>query len=95
MAALAAAGCRHKPQYPEIGSLLIDSDPAGAEILVDGQTVHRSTPARIDGLTVGAHALALRKFNYLDLEAGCYIKPGETARAFHRLAAITMRRTAN
>lgn len=97
MAALAvlAAGCRHKPQYPEIGSLLIDSEPAGAEILIDGQAMYRLTPARIDGLPVGAHAIALRKFNYLDLEAGCYIKPGETTRAFHRMVAIILRRTAN
>jgi hypothetical protein len=93
--AMVATGCRHKPQYPEIGSLLIDSEPAGAEILVDGLTMHRSTPSRIDGLTVGAHAIMLRKFNYLDLEAGCYVKPGETTRAFHRLTAIILRRTAN
>lgn len=93
--AVMATGCRHKPQYPELGSLLIDSEPLGAEILIDGRAVHRSTPARIDGLSVGVHVIALRKFNFIDLEADCYIKPGETTRAFHRLTAIILRRTAN
>lgn len=78
--AVVFSSCSHKPMYPEIGSALITSNPAGAEIIIDGQSTSRSTPCKIDGLAVGAHALTLRKQWFRILRQSITIKPGETRR---------------
>jgi hypothetical protein len=92
LAWLLAAGltaCHHQPHYPEIGSVLVSSDPTGAEILIDGLAVHRSTPTRIDGLPVGDHTITLRKFDRHDLNYRFTIRPGQTTRLTLTMSFVT------
>lgn len=57
-------------------SLVITSNPPGAEVILDGVSTGQHTPCTIRALTTGTHQLELRKANYrpekkrLDLEAG-------------------------
>ena len=79
-AGLLLNGCSHEPVYPSIGSLYISSDPTAAEILVDGKTASRVTPAKIDGISVGLHKVMLRYYNRKDWNGQAEIKPGQTTR---------------
>jgi len=45
------------------GGVYVDSFPAGADILVDGQKVNRKTPDIVYGLKEGLHTIKLRKEN--------------------------------
>jgi hypothetical protein len=47
------------------GGLSVDSDPAGAEVLVDGQS-HGVTPVALNGLSAGDHRVRVVKDGYLD-----------------------------
>lgn len=46
-------------QVPSTGALQVDSRPAGAAILIDGQVQEQPTPARIKDLGPGEHVLTL------------------------------------
>ena len=47
------------PQTPTLGSLLVQSDPAGAQVSVDGVD-HGKAPASVTGLTPGEHEVVLQ-----------------------------------
>ena len=44
--------------YPH-GSLVVESDPAGARIYIDGVSTGEQTPCTFDGLTLGIHEVKL------------------------------------
>lgn len=54
----------------------IESDPPGAEILIDGNPTGKTTPADLRGVSEGTHRIEVRKPNYrsdsrrLEVEAG-------------------------
>ncbi|MBU1357085.1 MAG: PEGA domain-containing protein [Candidatus Edwardsbacteria bacterium] len=77
-AIIMAGSCSHDPVYPSIGSLYVSTDPAGAEILIDGQTKNRLTPAKIDGITVGWHTVSLRYYRCKEWKQQVEIKPAQT-----------------
>ncbi|MBI4543765.1 MAG: PEGA domain-containing protein [Gemmatimonadetes bacterium] len=60
---LGLGGCREadRPLGPVTsGPLLVDSDPAGAQIVVDGQATGRVTPDTLRQLEVGPHTITVR-----------------------------------
>jgi len=62
----------------QFGVLRIISDPAAAIVFFDHQDLGRSTPADLDSVAAGTHALELRKAGYEDLEKTVDIKGGDT-----------------
>lgn len=58
----ASAGCfeeRDRPTIPIFGSLKVESDPGGAEIFIDGQSLGVVTPVTVDMVPAGEHLLEL------------------------------------
>ena len=72
------SGCHHKPVYPDYGSIYINTEPSGAEILLDGSMTYRVTPVKMDGISVGYHKFTLRMFNCKTENISLEIKPGQT-----------------
>jgi eukaryotic-like serine/threonine-protein kinase len=62
---------------PLTAMVSVSSDPAGANILVDGRDSGRVTPAQIN-LEKGAHSVLLRKSGYLDESMSVDPQPGQT-----------------
>jgi tRNA A-37 threonylcarbamoyl transferase component Bud32 len=50
------------------GALFVDSDPRGAEVLLDGKLLGQKTPALATALPAGSHRIAIRHAGYDDLE---------------------------
>jgi len=88
-------GCSHHPVYPDYGSASITSDPAGAEILIDGATTRRATPCKLDGLSTGTHSLMLRKWNYGIQRQTIAIRPAQTTHVNIHLQPIDPRMVIN
>ena len=71
-------GCSHDPVYPDIGSLYVSTTPTGAEILIDGVTTGRFTPAKTDGIKAGYHQVTLKYYRCKEWTQPVEIKPGQT-----------------
>ena len=78
------------PQVNNISSLYIASEPAGAQIFIDGieQTGFR-TPSMINDLPSGYHNIKLTSSGYIDIESSMPLDPGRTYNVF-----LTMERMA-
>jgi hypothetical protein len=63
---------------PLMATLSVSSNPAGANILVDGKDTRKLTPARLT-LDKGTHTILLRKAGYLDETASSQLVQGEIA----------------
>jgi PKD repeat protein len=63
---------------PEVstGSLTVVTDPAGAQVLVDGG-IKGVSPATIPGLSAGTHTLLLKMEDYYDLSTIVNVTPGQ------------------
>lgn len=64
--------------FSRTGNIHIQSDPSGAEIWIDGDPKETETPATLYDLSVGIHALELRKHRYHDKKLQVYIREGDT-----------------
>jgi hypothetical protein len=73
--------CKEELQ-PKVGTLVIESTPTGAEVLLDDldRAPVGTTPYRNDALTVGSHLLALRKPGHRQLTKSITLGRGETIR---------------
>jgi hypothetical protein len=69
----------------EPGTLTVESTPAGAEVLVDGEPVG-TTPLELQ-VAAGAHAIVLRLPGHVDEERRVVVEPGDTSSLELRLAA--------
>jgi DNA-binding beta-propeller fold protein YncE len=85
---MALDGCHHNPYTPNIGSAYITSWPSQAEILIDGASARRSTPAKVDNLSAGDHEISLRYFGWKVWKGTATIRPGQMARVSARLQPI-------
>ncbi len=85
-------GCRHKPVYPEVGSVYISTDPPKAEVLIDGSLTHRVTPVKLDGIPTGYHVFTLRINNYQAVIFSLEVKPGQTRMVFKDFSPIALLR---
>jgi len=63
----AAVGALAMRFMPTGSLLLVMSEPAGAEILVDGKAVGDRTPAALRGIAAGEHTVTLRHSSFNDL----------------------------
>jgi hypothetical protein len=66
------------PQTPTLGSLLVQSDPAGAQVTVDGVDQGKA-PANIAGLTPGEHEVVLQGSGGGPVRQRVVIEAGVTA----------------
>jgi hypothetical protein len=66
------------PQTPTLGSLLVQSDPAGAQVTVDGVEQGKA-PANIAGLTPGEHEVVLQAPGGQPVRQRVVIEAGVTA----------------
>lgn len=82
------SSCRHKPVYPETGSLLIVSDPSSSDIYIDGQPSSQRTPARLDGIPVGWRSIKIKHYGYKSNTLNVEVRAGELRRLNLRLSAI-------
>jgi len=67
--------------------LLVNSTPAGAEIVVDGRNTGRATPAQF-AVEKGAHTVLLRKAGYLDETTSADLGPGQNFQFAPTLRAL-------
>jgi hypothetical protein len=76
------------PQTPSVGSLLVQSDPAGARVSVDG--VDRGTsPVTVADLEPGEHEVLLQAENGTPVRQKVMIQPGVTASILAPVVAAT------
>lgn len=68
------SGCVEKSM---IGSAYFSSEPAGAQIWIDGVNTGKVTPATISNLKEGNHTYGLKKEGYIILNGPFYVKAGE------------------
>ena len=59
-------------------TVAITSDPAGAQVWMDGQDTGKITPAQISVDKAGAHAFIFKKQGYLDESASANVQIGQT-----------------
>jgi hypothetical protein len=74
---------------PDSGTLIIDSSPHGADILLNG-TFKALTPAVLDNVPFGAYLLQVRKRNFSEFSAPVVLNAGETRELSVFLANGTM-----
>jgi serine/threonine protein kinase len=67
--------------------LVVNSTPAGAEVLLDGKSTGRVTPVQF-AVEKGAHTLALRKQGYLDETTSTDLSPGQNFQFAPALRAL-------
>jgi tRNA A-37 threonylcarbamoyl transferase component Bud32 len=59
------------------GTLLVDSSPRGAAVLVDGKPWPETTPTAIAGLAAGKHQVVVRRDDKTSADQSVELKPGE------------------
>lgn len=64
------------------GSLIVETDPPGAEVYIDGIS-YGPSPARADGLLVGAHYVTIKELGYEKLIARAEVRPGRGVSRAH------------
>ena len=63
---------------PQPGSLFVSTTPMGASIILDGVNSNKKSPAKIDSIIIGEHALILVLEGYRGLLKHIIIQPGRT-----------------
>ncbi|MCX6698412.1 MAG: PEGA domain-containing protein [Methanomicrobiales archaeon] len=71
------------------GSISVSSTPPGAMILLDGIN-KGTTPATLNGISAGSHAIVLKKSGYPDYSASITVIAGQTASISATLAVQTL-----
>jgi serine/threonine protein kinase len=69
----------------DFGSVYVDSDPGQASIFLNSNDLKLTTPAWIDSITGGDHALEVRKNGYQPYAQSIRVEQGETIRVNARL----------
>jgi hypothetical protein len=73
---------------PILGTLSVQSQPAGASIILDGKDTGQKTPARV-AATRGAHSIALKQPGYVDSIVSANLNTdGETVTVSETLAKL-------
>ena len=87
-----AAPARRAPARPPVttptgnGSLVVDSRPAGARVIVDGRAMG-VTPLTIPALAAGSHTVRLERAGYTSIATTTRVEPGARARVAVTLTA--------
>src|SRR5439155_21437840 len=69
-------------------TLVVTSEPAGAEILLDGKSTGHITPTQFSLDKPGNHTLGLKKQGYLEETTTVNLQPGQTFRYAPSLSAL-------
>ncbi len=75
-------------EEPEVHTLTIQSEPPGAEVLLDGQSVGQ-TPLTMQDPEPGDRALVIRKRGFLDYSGSITVEEGQNATVNETLTALT------
>jgi eukaryotic-like serine/threonine-protein kinase len=71
-----------------MGTISVQSQPAGASIILDGKDTGKKTPAQV-AAALGAHSIVLKQPGYADCTANANLKAGaETVTVFAALAKL-------
>ncbi len=73
------------------GNILIDSNPAGAQIYLDNKNTNKSTPDTLENLTAGEHNIILKKNNYVDTSFVITVQKNNTTTKSITLTAVIIR----
>jgi hypothetical protein len=65
------------PLAPRFGTLVIRSEPPGANVYLDGDQRPGQTPLTLEGIDLGSHSLRLTKPLYADLQQSVTIESGK------------------
>lgn len=71
----------------EIGSILVDSDVNGAEVLLDGNAQPDKTPTLLADIAAGPHVIEVRKPPALPWRQTVQVEPGKTVKVTAELKA--------
>jgi len=74
-------------RQPRVGALTINSEPSGADVLLDGQNVGQ-TPLRLPGLEIRAYELVFQKQGFQDYSESITVAPGNDNQMTATLTAI-------
>ncbi len=75
-----------KEKIPQMGTLVVDSQPEGAEIFIDEVATAEVTPAAFPELAVGQHSVRLARAGYNDVSTQIEIEPQKEAKVAVQLA---------
>lgn len=75
-----------KATEPERAALLLDSNPAGATVLLDDNAVDGATPVRVE-LAPGVHRVELRRAGFVPVVRDIEVGGGETISLVYQLEA--------
>lgn len=67
------------------GTLIIETDPPGAEVYVDGRS-YGPSPATAEGLLAGAHYVTVKELGYEELSVRAEVRAGRANREQYELA---------
>ncbi|KQC04713.1 MAG: hypothetical protein APR53_03010 [Methanoculleus sp. SDB] len=81
----------HFTLEPIIGSIHVDSDPAGADIYLDAVQQDEKTGATLEGVVIGEHTVMVRKSGYTDASETVFVEEGETAEVSFELSPVASR----
>lgn len=76
------------PPVPLTAIVLVNSDPAGAEVWMDGMNTRQKTPARISLDKAGKHTFVLKKEGYLEETTTANLQTGQTFQLAPSLRAL-------
>ena len=68
---------------PENGKIMVNSNPSGALIYLDGKNMGSKTPCYLNGLTYGSHSVTLKLNLYVDGKIGLYVNGDYTSSIFY------------
>jgi tetratricopeptide (TPR) repeat protein len=69
---------------PTVGALVVESEPPGAEVILDGQS-RGCAPLRLEGLGAGRHRVLLQRSRFDPWRADVEVRAGEDCRVSARL----------
>jgi serine/threonine protein kinase len=64
---------------PALGAIAVRTDPAGAEVALDGQAQSRRSNTTLEGVAVGSHTVSVSKSGYVTHEQQAEVSANQTA----------------
>ncbi len=72
-------GPDNQPLPSTTGTINVSSNPAGADVFLDGSDTGNATPTTLYNVSPGSHAVGLVKDGYLDFESSVNVTAGQTS----------------
>lgn len=78
---------------PQTGTLVIDSNPQGAQVFLDGEDLDHQTPLTIENVPEGDHTVKLTLTGYLDWQKTVHVTAGQTTQVNATLTPVGTQQT--